>query len=361
MLYHLLYPLTSSISFFNIFRYITFRTAYATVTALLISLIFGPMIIRKLREKSIAEKIRAEGPATHMAKEGTPTMGGVIILISVVVPTALWADLTNSYIHLILLTTIWMGLIGFMDDYLKVAKNQPKGMVGRRKLVGQIALGLILGFLLYFDPPSLNFDATTEIPFLKNCLLDFGILYIPFVVLVVTGSSNAVNLADGLDGLAIGLVGLCAMAFAGLCYVTGRIDFSEYLAITYLEGSWELTIFCGAVIGAALGFLWFNAHPAEVFMGDTGALPLGAALGAIAIMIKKEFLLVIVGGVFVAEALSVIVQVIWFKWKGRRVFRMAPLHHHFELLGWAEPKVVIRLWIVGAICALLTLSTLKIR
>jgi phospho-N-acetylmuramoyl-pentapeptide-transferase len=319
------------------------------------------MIIRKLRQKRVAERIRAEGPATHLAKEGTPTMGGLIILISVVVPTALWADLTNVYIHLILLTTIWMGLIGFMDDYLKVVKQKPKGMVGRKKLVGQICLGIILGFILYFNPLSLNSDATTEIPFLKHHLLDFGILYIPFVVLVITGSSNAVNLADGLDGLAIGLVGLCAIAFAGLCYVTGRIDFSRYLSITYLQGSWELTIFCGSVIGAALGFLWFNAHPAEVFMGDTGALPLGAALGAIAIMIKKELLLIIVGGVFVAEAVSVIIQVIWFKWKGERVFRMAPLHHHFELLGWKESKVVVRLWIIGAICALLTLSTLKIR
>lgn len=361
MLYHLLYPLTSSISFFNIFRYITFRTAFATITALLISLVFGPMIIRRLKQKKIAEKIRAEGPATHLAKEGTPTMGGVIILISVVVPTALWADLTNVYIHLILLTTLWMGLIGFMDDYLKAVKKQPKGMVGRRKLVGQIGLGIILGLILYFNPLSPNFDVTTEIPFLKNWLLDFGILYIPFVILVITGSSNAVNLADGLDGLAIGLVGLCAIAFAGLCYVTGRVDFSGYLAITYLEGSWELTIFCGSVIGAALGFLWFNAHPAEVFMGDTGALPLGASLGAIALMIKKELLLIIVGGVFVAEALSVIIQVIWFKWKGKRVFKMAPLHHHFELLGWKESKVVVRLWIIGAICALLTLSTLKIR
>jgi phospho-N-acetylmuramoyl-pentapeptide-transferase len=319
------------------------------------------MIIRKLRQREIAEKIRAEGPTTHLAKEGTPTMGGLIILISVVVPTALWADLTNVYIHLILLTTIWMGLIGFLDDYLKAVKQKPKGMVGRQKLLGQIGLGIILGSILYFNPLSLNFDATTEIPFLKNYILDFGILYIPFVILVITGSSNAVNLADGLDGLAIGLVGLCAMAFAGLCYVTGRIDFSRYLAITYLEGSWELTIFCGAVIGAALGFLWFNAYPAEVFMGDTGALPLGASLGAIAIMIKKELLLIIVGGVFVAEALSVILQVLWFKCKGKRVFKMAPLHHHFELLGWKEPKVVVRLWIIGAIFALLTLSTLKIR
>jgi phospho-N-acetylmuramoyl-pentapeptide-transferase len=361
MLYHLLYPLTNSISFFNIFKYITFRAAYSTVTALLISLIVGPWIIKKLKEKSIAEKIRAEGPTTHLAKEGTPTMGGIIILLSVVVPTALWADLTNSYIHLILLTTIWVGLIGFMDDYLKAIKHQPKGMVGRKKLIGQTALGLLLGTILYLYPPSLNFGTSTEIPFLKKYVLEFGIFYIPFVWLVITGSSNAVNLTDGLDGLAIGLIGLCAAAFAGLCYISARADWSRYLNITYLEGAGELTIYCGAVIGASLGFLWFNSYPAEVFMGDTGALALGAALGAIAVMIKKELLLIIVGGVFVAEALSVIIQVLFYKWKKRRIFKMAPLHHHFELLGWKEPKVVVRLWIVGAIFALITLSTLKIR
>ncbi len=362
MLYHLLYPLSQNISFFNLFKYITFRTAYATITALLLSLILGPYFIRKLKEKQVKEKIRAEGPASHLTKEGTPTMGGLIILFSVVLPTALWADLTNRYIQMILLTTIWMGLIGFMDDYLKAIRHQPKGLVGRKKLVGQISLGLILGALLYFFPPSHNFDTATEIPFIKNYFLDFGILYIPFVVLVLTGSSNAVNLTDGLDGLAIGLTGLCAIAFAGIAYVTGRTDFSRYLGITYLEGSGELTIFCGTLIGAALGFLWFNSYPAEVFMGDTGALALGGSLGIIAVMVKKELLLVIVGGVFVAEALSVILQVSYFKWsKGKRIFKMTPLHHHFELSGWKEPKVVIRFWIAGAIFALLTLSTLKIR
>jgi phospho-N-acetylmuramoyl-pentapeptide-transferase len=259
MFYHLLYPLSQNISFFNLFKYITFRTAYATITALLLSLILGPYFIRKLKEKQVKEKIRAEGPASHLTKEGTPTMGGLIILFSVVLPTALWADLTNRYIQMILLTTIWMGLIGFMDDYLKAIKHQPKGLVGRKKLVGQISLGLVLGALLYFFPPSRNFDTATEIPFIKNYFLDFGILYIPFVMLVLTGSSNAVNLTDGLDGLAIGLTGLCAVAFAGIAYVTGRTDFSRYLGITYLEGSGELTIFCGTLIGAALGFLWFNS------------------------------------------------------------------------------------------------------
>ncbi|MFH0931501.1 MAG: phospho-N-acetylmuramoyl-pentapeptide-transferase, partial [Candidatus Zixiibacteriota bacterium] len=292
MFYHLLYPLSQNISFFNLFKYITFRTACATVTALLLSLILGPYFIRKLKEKQVKEKIRAEGPASHLTKEGTPTMGGLIILFSVVLPTALWADLTNRYIQMILLTTIWMGLIGFMDDYLKAIRHQPKGLVGRKKLVGQISLGLILGALLYFFPPSRNFDTATEIPFIKNYFLDFGILYIPFVMLVLTGSSNAVNLTDGLDGLAIGLTGLCAIAFAGIAYVTGRTDFSRYLGITYLEGSGELTIFCGTLIGAALGFLWFNSYPAEVFMGDTGALALGGSLGIIAVMVKKELLLV---------------------------------------------------------------------
>jgi phospho-N-acetylmuramoyl-pentapeptide-transferase len=248
-----------------------------------------------------------------------------------------------------------------MDDYLKAVKHKPKGLVGRKKLVGQTVLGVLLGVILLLYPPAINFGTATEIPFLKNWVLDFGVFYIPFVWLVLTGSSNAVNLTDGLDGLAIGLIGLCAVAFAGLCYITGRVDFSSYLTVTYLEGSGELAVFCGAIIGASLGFLWFNSHPADVFMGDTGALALGGSLGLVAILIKKELLLVIVGGVFVAEAFSVIIQVLFYKWKRVRVFKMAPLHHHFELLGWKEPKVVVRLWIIGAICALLTLSTLKIR
>jgi phospho-N-acetylmuramoyl-pentapeptide-transferase len=361
MLYHLLYPLSDSFILFNLFRYITFRTASATLTALLISLILGPIIIRKLKEKQVSERIRKEGPDTHKVKEGTPTMGGIIILFSVVIPTLLWADLTNAYIRLILLVTIWMGLIGFMDDFLKAIKYQTKGMVGKKKLAGQVALGLLLGVLLRLFPPSQDFSTASDILFFKNYLVNFGIFYIPLVILVITGASNAVNLTDGLDGLAIGLIGLCAFAFAGLCYITGRVDFSRYLSIIYLEGAGELTVFCGAVVGAALGFLWFNTHPAQVFMGDTGALALGGALGAISILIKKEMLLLIVGGVFVAEALSVIIQVFTYQAWGKRIFRMAPLHHHFELSGWKEPQVVVRFWIVGAILALLTLSTLKIR
>jgi phospho-N-acetylmuramoyl-pentapeptide-transferase len=361
MLYHLLFPLAKTFILFNLFRYISFRAAGATLTALLLSLIFGPIIIRKLKEKQVSEKIRQEGPATHKIKEGTPTMGGIIILISVVIPTLLWADLTNSYTQLILLITVWMGLIGFMDDYLKAIKHQPKGMVGKKKLAGQVALGLLLGVLLRLLPPSKGFGTASDILFFKNYFVDFGIFYIPLVILVITGASNAVNLTDGLDGLAIGLIGLCAFAFAGLCYITGRVDFSKYLSIIYLEGAGELTIFCGAVVGAALGFLWFNTYPAQVFMGDTGALALGGAFGAISILIKKEMLLLVVGGVFVAEALSVIIQVFTFQTWGKRIFKMAPLHHHFELSGWKEPQVVVRFWIVGAILALLTLSTLKIR
>jgi phospho-N-acetylmuramoyl-pentapeptide-transferase len=361
MLYHLLFPLRDSFILFNLFRYITFRTAAATLTALLISLILGPPIIRRLRAKQVCEKIRAEGPATHKVKEGTPTMGGLIILFAVVIPTILWGDLTNAYIRLILLVTVWMGLIGFMDDYLKAMKHQPKGMVGKKKLAGQVALGLLLGVLLRVFPPSENFGTASDLLFFKNYLVNFGIFYIPLVIIVITGASNAVNLTDGLDGLAIGLIGLCAFAFAGLCYMTGRVDFSRYLSIIYLDGAGELTVFCGAVVGAALGFLWFNSYPAQVFMGDTGALSLGGAFGALSILIKKEMLLVIVGGVFVAEALSVIIQVFAYQTWRKRVFKMAPLHHHFELSGWKEPQVVVRFWIVGAILALLALSTLKIR
>ena len=361
MLYHLLLPLSETFILFNLFRYITFRTAGATLTALLISLILGPIVIRKLRDKQVSEKIRDEGPASHKVKEGTPTMGGIIVLLSVVIPTLLWANLTNPYIQLILLVTVWMGLIGFMDDYLKAVKHQPKGMVGKKKLAGQVALGLLLGVLLRVFPPSENFGTASDILFFKNYLVNFGVFYIPLVILVITGASNAVNLTDGLDGLAIGLIGLCAFAFAGLCYMSGRVDFTDYLSIIYLEGSGELTIFCGAIVGAALGFLWFNAHPAQVFMGDTGALAMGGAFGAISILIKKEMLLLIVGGVFVVEALSVILQVFSYRARGKRVFKMAPLHHHFELSGWKEPQVVVRFWIVGAILALLTLITLKIR
>ncbi|MFH2035159.1 MAG: phospho-N-acetylmuramoyl-pentapeptide-transferase [Candidatus Zixiibacteriota bacterium] len=362
MLYHLFTHLTGYVSGFNLFRYITFRTAGATITAILISLLLGSFFIRLLKKMQIKEKIRKEGPQSHLTKEGTPTMGGLIILTAIIVPTLLWADLTNYFVLMVLMVTVWLGIIGFMDDYLKAVKNQPKGMVGRKKLVGQILLGLIFASILYFFPPNSAFDGTTEIPFFKNYVLSLGILYIPFIVLVITGSSNAVNLTDGCDGLAIGLSGLCFVVFTGFVYITGRSDFSSYLQIAYIPGSGELAVYCGAAVGSALGFLWFNSRPAEVFMGDTGALALGGVLGAIAILVKKELFLVIVGGVFVIEVLSVIIQVLSYKYRGgKRIFKMAPIHHHFELSGWPESKVVIRFWIIGALFALLTLSTMKIR
>jgi phospho-N-acetylmuramoyl-pentapeptide-transferase len=361
MLYYLFQYLTQYISGLNLFRYITSRAAAAALTALVISLIFGPLFLRLLHRFQVKEKIREEGPESHKAKEGTPTMGGVMILFAVLIPTLLWADLANQYIQLILMVTVWMGIIGFMDDFLKAKKGQSRGLVGRKKLIGQILCGVLFGLVLYYFPPSGEFSSDTSIPFFKNYILKLGILYIPFIIIVITGTSNAVNLTDGLDGLAIGLTAFCFVAFAGLTYVSGRADFSSYLAIEYMPGSGELAVYCAAVIGASMGFLWFNAPPAQVFMGDTGALSLGGALGAIAILIKKELLLVIVGGVFVAEALSVILQVASYRLRDKRIFKMAPLHHHFELLGWNESKVVVRFWIVGAIFALLTLSTLKIR
>lgn len=362
MLHYLFQELTNYISGLNMFRYITTRAASAALTALLFSIIFGPILIRMLHRFQVKEKIRKDGPATHLSKEGTPTMGGVIILFAIIVPTLLWADVGNRFILLMIFVTIWMGAIGFMDDLLKAKMNQPRGLIGKWKLVGQILCGLIFGGIIFYLPPGGEYNTLTGIPFFKNYMLWLGPFYIPFIILVITGTSNAVNLTDGLDGLASGLCAFCFIAFAGLCYVTGRADFSSYLAIEYLPGSGELTVYCAAVIGAALGFLWYNAPPAEVFMGDTGALALGGALGATAILIKKELLLVIVGGVFVIEALSVIMQVGSYRLRGkRRIFKMAPLHHHFELSGWAESKVVVRFWILGVICALLTLSTLKIR
>ncbi len=362
MLYHLLFPLSEQVSGLNLFRYITFRTAGATVTAIFICLILGPFFIGLLKKYQVKEKIRAEGPASHQKKAGTPTMGGLIILSGIIIPTLLWSDLSNFYVLMAVLVTAWLGLLGYLDDYSKAIKKQSKGMVARKKFMGQVALGIVFGGLLLWVAPRGLYNGQTDIPFFKNLVLDLGWLYIPWMIVVLTGSSNAVNLTDGLDGLAIGLSGLAFVAFGGIAYLSGRLDFSSYLQIVYLPGAGELTIFCGAAIGSALGFLWFNSHPAEVFMGDTGSLALGGALGAIAIMLKKELLLVIVGGVFVMEVLSVIIQVLSYRYRGgKRVFKMAPIHHHFELLGWAEEKVVVRFWILGALCALATLATLKVR
>lgn len=361
MLYHLLYPLHTAFSAFNVFRYITFRAAYAMVTALLISFILGPVIIRILERRQVYQVIRQEGPKTHHAKSGTPTMGGLIILSAIIVPSLLWCDLTNRYVQITLAATVWMGLIGFVDDYLRVMKKRPKGLVGRYKLVGQMTFGLALGVFLYTCPVARDAGTLTAIPFMKGLFINFGVFYVLLVALVLTGSSNAVNLSDGIDGLAIGLSAFCFLGFAGLAYLSGHRVFSDYLNIMYLEGSGELSVYCMSVVGAALGFLWYNSHPAQVFMGDTGSLSLGGALGVVAVLIKRELLLVIIGGLFVAEAVSVMLQVGAFKLTGKRVFKMAPLHHHFELSGWHENKVVVRFWIIAALLALLSLSTLKLQ
>jgi phospho-N-acetylmuramoyl-pentapeptide-transferase len=370
MLYYLLYPLHKYISGFNIFQYISFRAAFAAITALLISFFVGPRILHKLREKQIGQEVRKEGPQTHLKKQGTPTMGGLIILAAVLLPTLLWAQAT-IYVTLVVLATVWMGVVGFIDDYLKVVKKYPKGLYGRYKIVGQVSLGLILGSVIFWAPQFEGISTLTTVPFVKNIEFDLGFRlsypfnYIPYVLIVIfiiTATSNSVNLTDGLDGLAVGLVAISATAWAAISYISGRIDFADYLNIIYLPGAGELTVYCAALGGAALGFLWFNAHPAQVFMGDTGSLALGSALGAVAILLKKELLLVIIGGVFVAETLSVILQVWYFKRTGgKRIFRMAPLHHHFELKGWSEPQVVVRFWIIGILLALLSLSTFKIR
>jgi phospho-N-acetylmuramoyl-pentapeptide-transferase len=374
VLYHLLAPLAKQHILFNLLNYITFRAAGATVTALLLAFWLGPEIIRRLRERNVGQVIRAEGPASHHAKRGTPTMGGIIIILATVVPALLWARLDSPYVVVAILATLWMGAIGFLDDYLKIVRGKSQGLVARWKLVGQITFGLALGIGLLAWPlaPDLRPIASTQVPLFKYFLLPFWPpLYVLFVTVVATGSSNAVNLTDGLDGLATGLTAIAAAAFAVFAYLFGRFDASHYLGVYYLPGAGELAIFCGALAGAALGFLWFNAYPAEVFMGDTGALAIGGALGTVAIMLKAEFLLLITGGVFAAEAVSVLVQTGVYRWRKRRygkeyadthrVFRMAPLHHHFEKLGWTEPQVVMRFYILGVLCAAIALATLKVR
>ena len=362
MLYHLLYPLHEQFPALNVFRYITFRSAYAMATALLLALVFGPVVIRKLQALKIGQKIREEGPESHYGKAGTPTMGGVLIVIAIAVTTLLWGNLENRLVWIALIATLFMGAVGFLDDWLRVVKHLRKGLLGRYKLAGQILLGLGIFIAVFFYPSGGLLDpGETNIPFLKRTVVDFGWLYLPFVILVVTGASNAVNLADGLDGLAAGMTAFAAVALGGMCYITGHVKFSQYLQVAYIPGAGELTVFCAAVLGATLGFLWWNCHPADIFMGDTGSLSLGAALGAVAVLIKREFLLAIVGAVFVAEALSVMAQVFSFKIWGKRVLKMAPLHHHFELSGWKEPRVVVRFWIAAALCALIGLSTLKLQ
>ena len=359
MFYHLLYPLHTSISVFNVFRYITFRTIYASLTAFLICFIFGPWVIRRLSELQIGQYIREDGPEAHHQKAGTPTMGGTLILFSIVLSTLLWCNLTNFYVWIVLMVVVGYGLIGFIDDYLMQIKKRNKGLTVRRKFLLQVGLALTTGILLYISP---DFNTRVTIPFFKNLSPDLGAGYVLFAVLVIVGTSNAVNLTDGLDGLAIGPVIIAAVAYMIFAYVAGHVKIADYLQISHVPGSGEVTVFCGAIAGAGMGFLWFNAYPAQVFMGDVGSLSLGAALGAVAVITKKEILLVIVGGIFVIEALSVIFQVGFFKMThGRRIFRMAPLHHHFELKGWPEPKVIVRFWIIAIALALISMSTLKLR
>ena len=359
MLYHLLYPLHTTFAAFNVFRYITFRTIYASLTAFLICFFLGPWMIRKLRDMQVGQFVRDDGPQTHLKKAGTPTMGGTLILVAAVASILLWMDLLNFYVWVILLAIVGNGSIGFLDDYLMQVKKRSKGLSARQKLVLQFAVALSVGLMLYLHP---GFDTRLTLPFFKKVSPDLGWGYILFAALVITGTSNAVNLTDGLDGLAIGPVIVASVTYMIFAYVTGHVRIAEYLQINYVPGSGEISIFCGILAGSGLGFLWFNAYPAQVFMGDVGSLALGAAIGTVAVITKQEIMLVLVGGLFVIEALSVIFQVGFFKLtKGRRIFRMAPLHHHFELKGWPEPKVIVRFWIISVALALVSLSTLKLR
>ncbi len=362
MLYNLLYPLSDEFGPFNLFKYLTFRAGGAVMTALIVAFIIGPSLINWLRRwQKQGQPIRSDGPESHLlTKKGTPTMGGFLILAALTISTILWADLRDGYVWIVLLVTLGYGLIGFMDDFLKVSKKNPKGLSGKLKLLAQliIALAAAVGTML-LQPDTLA--GALAVPFFKHVLIQLGWFYIPFAMFVIVGASNAVNLTDGLDGLAIVPVMIAAMVFAIISYLVGHAVFANYLQINYVAGSGELAVFCGALVGAGLGFLWFNAPPAMVFMGDTGSLALGGALGAISIVTKHELVLSIVGGLFVLETVSVIVQVASYKLTGKRVFRMAPLHHHFEKKGWAEPTVVIRFWIIAGILALAGLSTLKLR
>lgn len=368
MLYHLLFPLADEHILFNVFQYISFRAAGATVTALLTAFVVGPAVIARLRRHGIGQVVRADGPATHFGKAGTPTMGGLIILAACLLPTLLWARLDNVYVWIAFGVTAWMGAIGFMDDYLKIVRRHPRGLIARYKLIWQFILGLALGGFILWQHPSDYGPTQTMLPFFKDLTVVLAPAIFPlFVAVVVAGTANTVNLTDGLDGLATGLAAIAALTFGAFAYAIGRVDTSAYLGLLYLNGAGELSVFCAALAGAALGFLWFNAHPAQVIMGDTGSLALGGAIGAVAVLLKSEFLLLIVGGVFVLEGLSVMAQIGWFKfsrWRwgeGRRLLRMAPLHHHFEKLGWPETRVVARFYILGIIFALIGLATLKIR
>lgn len=380
MLNYLLVPLSPSLGFLRVFGYISFRAAGAAVTALLLSFLVGPLIIRALRRNRISQVVREGTPDSHAGKSRTPTMGGFIIITATIVPTVLWARLNNRYVWVAMIVMLGMGAIGFLDDYLKLRQKargeENRGLIESYKLTGQIVLGLALALYVTYFPLSGLPGASTTLPFYKYVLIvpltpALTWLYVVFVTFVVTGTSNAVNMTDGLDGLAAGLVAIAAITLAIFAYVIGRVDASRYLGLFFMLGAGELTIFCSALLGACIGFLWFNAYPAQVFMGDTGSLALGGALGAIAVMLKSEFLLLFIGGLFVAEMVSVILQRYVFKYRKwrhgvdyartHRVFRRAPLHHHFEMMGWAESQVVVRFWIIGVLCAFLALSTLKLR
>jgi phospho-N-acetylmuramoyl-pentapeptide-transferase len=368
MLYHLLWPMADQYGVLNLFRYVTFRAAGGMGTAILITFLIGKPLINWLRVLRFGQVVRSEGPETHLKKAGTPTMGGVMIILATVVATLLWARLDNPYTWIAVGVLLWLGALGFLDDYLKVVRRRTEGLVGRYKLIGQGAIGIIVGLILLYVAVSPIPATWTQLPFIAKYFVSISpIVFVPWVMFVIAGSSNAVNLSDGLDGLAGGLCAIAAATFAVFAYLIGRFDTSRYLGFFYLPGAEELSIFCVALTGASIGFLWFNAHPADVFMGDTGALALGGALGAVAVLLKIEFLLAIVGGVFVIEALSVMAQVVWFKitvrryGAGRRLFKMAPLHHHFEKSGWSETKVIFRFWILGVLCSLIAFSTLKVR
>ncbi len=361
MLFHLLYPLHTDFGLLNVVQYITFRTAAASLTAFVVSLVCGPFAIRKLRELQIGQVIRHDGPPSHLDKAGTPTMGGLLLLAAAFLPTLLWADLTNVYVQIALLSTAAFGAIGFLDDWLKISRRSHRGLSVRGKLIAQAAVATAVGVSLLQLTGSGLYSSEIIFPFFKQFTPDIGWLYVPFAVLVLVCSSNAVNLTDGLDGLAISIFTVAAGAFTALTYVSGHAAIAEFLLLVRFPPAGELTIFCGALVGAGLGFLWYNSYPADVFMGDVGALALGGALGTVALLIKQELLLLVVGAVFVIEALSVIVQVGSFKLTGRRVFRMAPLHHHFELVGWSEPKIITRFLIAAVVFALFSLTTLKLR
>ncbi|MBF0440457.1 MAG: phospho-N-acetylmuramoyl-pentapeptide-transferase [Oligoflexales bacterium] len=358
MLYHILFNFSNKISILNVTRYITFRTMAALLTALVISFLFSPWFIRKLKDSQIGQVVRDDGPKSHFSKAGTPTMGGGLILFASLIPALLWMDLTNPFLWYVFSITFGFGIIGFLDDYLKLSKKNPKGLAGKKKLLGQILISGVVCTLYYYQT---NSTGNILFPFFKDLKLHIGPYYIPFSMVVIIAASNAVNLTDGLDGLAICPVMIAAGCFTILSYVCGHSMIANYLNYPYLPGTGELAIFAASLIGAGMGFLWYNTYPAQVFMGDVGSLPLGGALGAIAVFTKHEVLLVIIGGVFVVEALSVITQVFSFKMTGKRVFRMAPIHHHFELKGWPEPKIIVRFWIISVILAIIGLMSLKLR